>query len=30
MFEQSIFVIAALATIGAFIFEVWRYFNDRE
>lgn len=30
MFEQTVFVIAALATIATFFFEVWRYFKDRE
>ena len=25
MFEQTIYLVAALATIGAFLFEVWRY-----
>lgn len=27
MFEQTIYLAAALATIGAFLFEVWRYFE---
>ena len=28
MFDQTIYLVAALATIGAFPFEVWRYFDD--
>ncbi len=30
MFEQTIYLVAALAAIGAFLFEVWRYFDDRK
>lgn len=30
MFEQTIYLVAALATIGAFLFEVWQYFDDRK
>lgn len=30
MFEQTIYLVAALATIGALLFEVWRYFDDRK
>lgn len=30
MLEEIIFVIAALATIGAFVLDVWKHFRDRK
>lgn len=30
MFEKLLIDVAALATISAFLFEVWRYYHNKE
>lgn len=30
MFEKLLFDLAAIATVCTLVFDLWRYFNDRE